>query len=253
MEVVDGETGEVKEVDSIQGAAAEMIERPPYWRRAYHDLEASDVGPEFLGDLLKAQVEMGAVVEADSANEFNNSRYTSLGYLLAKIKPILNKHGFLLSYGVGRVNTRNDAQQKSFLPIWILLRHAKTGQFERFPFEVPMLKFDIQSYGGLLTYGRRYATEAYLGLKGGADDDGVKVSHEPTPEQLNKIQDGMFGKIMDCEDEPALRKWLSENKQQFEMLGAQREEQLKHAWQGRFAEINGVKPKTAAKKGKNDV
>ena len=248
VEIVDTNTGEIREVENV-GDAVDMIERPPYWRRAYHDLEAGDVGPEFLADLLKAQVEMGAVVEADAANEFNNSRYTSLGYLLAKIKPILNKHGFLLSYGVGRVNTRNDAQQKSFLPVWIMLRHAKTGQFERFPFEVPMLKFDIQSYGGLLTYGRRYATEAYLGLKGGADDDGVKVSHEPTTEQLDEIMVGMVEKIAACEDEAALRKWLSENKQQFEMLGNQREEKLKHMWQSRLQEM---KPR-AAKKGKGDV
>jgi len=238
VEIVDNSTGEVREVGSVSDAV-DMIERPPYWRRAYHDLEAGDVGPEFLSDLLKAQIEMGAVIEADAANEFNNSRYTSLGYLLTKIKPILNKCGFILSYGVGRVNTRNDASQKSFLPIWIMLRHAKTGQFERFPYEVPMLKFDIQSYGGLLTYGRRYATEAYLGLKGGVDDDGVKVSHDLTPERLDEIAACMAEKIATCEDEAALRRWLSENKQQFEMLGSQREEKLKHAWQGR---LQAIKP-----------
>ena len=248
VEVVDKSTGEIREVENV-GDAVDMIERPPYWRRAYHDLEAGDVGPEFLEDLLRAQKEMGAVIEADAANEFNNSRYTSLGYLLTKIKPILNKCGFILSYGVGRVNTRNDASQKSFLPIWIMLRHAKTGQFERFPYEVPMLKFDIQSYGGLLTYGRRYATEAYLGLKGGADDDGVKVSHELTPEKLDEMTTGMAEKIAACEDEAALRKWLSENKQQFEVLGSQREEKLKHVWQSRLQE---VKPK-AVKKAKSDV
>ena len=66
---------------------------------------------------------------------------------------------------------------------------------------------------------------------------------------LDAIVDGMFSKIMDCGDEAELRKWLSENKQQFEMLGSQREEQLKHAWQGRLSE---VKPKVA-KKGKSDV
>ena len=43
VEVVDGETGEVKEVDSIQGAAAEMIERPPYWRRTSHAYASSTV------------------------------------------------------------------------------------------------------------------------------------------------------------------------------------------------------------------
>jgi hypothetical protein len=240
VEVVDGETGEVREVESLRDTA-DMVNPPPYWRRAYHDLEAGDIGPEFLADLLKAQIEMGAVIEADASNEFNDSRYTSLGYLLSRVKPILNKHGFIISYGVGRVNTRNDAQQKSFLPVWIMLRHAKTGQFERFPFEVPMLKFDIQSYGGLLTYGRRYATEAYLGLKGGVDDDGVKVSNDLKPEQLDEMMDGMAGKIEACLNEPDLRKWLTENKQQFDVLGQKREEQLKAVWQHRLAEVKGTK------------
>lgn len=248
VEVIEGNTGEIFEAETLAEAASELIERPPLWRKHYQ--EEANVGPEFLADLLKAQIEMGGAIEADSSNEFNSSRYTSLGYLLAKIKPILNKYNFVVSYGVHRMVVRNDTTLpvKAFLPVYIRLVHAPTGQFERFQFEVPMVKFDAQSYGALLTYGRRYATEAYLGLKGGVDEDGVLASRDLTPEDKQKMLYSMLKKIEDCKTPLDLRTWYKASEQQVALLGDAEAEKLRTAYQSKLeATKDAIKKKSEAK------
>src|SRR5574337_613729 len=161
MEVVDGQTGEVTEVDSIQEAAAEMIERPPYWRRIGYsaaDVGSGEYGIEFRKAFFEAQKEIGPVIEADSLNEFNRSKYTSLGYLLGKVMPILQKRGFSIVYFPGKVNVRNDLGKLAFLPVLVEITHVETGQWRTLVFEMPMSKFDPQSIGSAFTYGRRYVT-----------------------------------------------------------------------------------------------
>ncbi len=250
VEVVDRNTGEIREVEKVE-EALDMVERPPYWRRArgsYGFYTEGESGQDWEKAFFNAQKEIGPVIYADSTNDFNKSTYASLGGMLSKISAIVLKHGLSIRQGTGKLQVRNDLSGKIILPVWLQLTHVDSLQWQVATVEMPLIKFDAQSYKAAVTFGRRTALEAFFCVAP-TDDDGVSASHQLAPEQLDQMMDGMIEKIDGCEDEVSLRKWLSENKQQFEMLGTQREEKLKHAWQGRLGE---VKPKVA-KKGKGDV
>ena len=81
VEVVDGETGEIREFEQLSEAAA-MVERPPYRRRAMH-LSDGEWGREYNLAFLKAQKEIGPTIGLDAENAFNKSRYVTLPNLLA--------------------------------------------------------------------------------------------------------------------------------------------------------------------------
>lgn len=236
VEIVDGSTGEVKEVDSIAEAAETMIERPPYRRRVGH-LDDGDWGKEYNVAFLKAQKEIGPVIGLDSENSFNNSKYVSLGALLNKVQRVLNDNGFIVSFGTGTVKSRNEAKTQFFLPVFLTLTHAETGQWRIVGHEMPILKFDPQSFGATITYGRRYVLTAHMSIAGcEPDDDGVLASHQLTAEQLDEVAGRMRDKIQECRTEAELRKWHKDNEQGCGVLDQKRLNGVKELWQDRFKE-----------------
>jgi len=239
VEVVDKSTGEVREVERIE-EALDMVERPPYWRRIGYsaaDVGAGEYGVEFRKAFFEAQKEIGPIIEADSFNEFNRSKYTSLGYLLGKVMPILQKHGFSVVHFPGRVNLRSDLNKLAFLPVLIEITHVETGQWRILPFEMPMSKFDAQSIGSAFTYGRRYITEGALGLKSGLDDDGVRASHDMSADDANRMFVSMLKKIEECQTLLDLRTWYKASEQQIILLGEDEAGKLKKAWNKRMVEV----------------
>ena len=254
VEVVDSGTGEVREFSSLNEAAEQGIERPPYWRRAAHSFTPTSVdegewGREFDEAFLTVQEEVGPLIWADSDNEFNKSKYASLGALLANVQPTLIKNKLKLNQGAGKVNIRGDLQNKIFLPIWTRITHVPTGQWQRVWVEMPMIKFDAQGYGSTMTYGRRYALVSYLGLAA-TDDDGVWASSKPALDE-----DDLTHKIAKCETEADLRTWHTKHEQHFASLDKETLGRLKDVWQRRLAEVKNVPvegPKPAKKGIKND-
>lgn len=259
VEIINGETGEIKEV-SIQEAAVEMIERPPYWRRVGHaytggaTVDEGEWHKEFDEAFLSVQSEAGPLIWAESKNDYNDSRYATLGALLAKVHPILIKNKLTYNQGVGKVNIRSDVGGKAFLPIWTRVTHVPTGQWQRVWIEMPMIKFDPQAYGTLMTYGRRYALVSYLGLAA-TDDDGVWASAKPSLDsemQERKIA-ALLKQIAKCETEIELRNW---NKGiDLTDFGEEAVLTLKKAWQTRLGEItrNGEgRPIDKKKRGEQD-
>lgn len=249
MEVVDSD-GVVHEAETLAEAASELIERPPYWRKAGH-VEEGEWGRTFDKAFLAAQIEIGPLSWADADNSFSESKYSTLGALLAKAQPILNRHGFIVNFGAGKVTTRLDAGAKYFLPIWLKLTHVDSGEWKRVFIELPILKFDPQSFGGLVTYGRRYNLAAHLSIAA-TDDDGVMASSLPKldGDQLEEMLGRMFDRITQCKDEPSLRKWHKENEQQFAMLGEEGLARLRAAWQKRLNETKeAVQDKKVKKNG----
>ena len=246
MEIINSD-GEIQEFNDISEAAAALIERPPYRRRAGH-LDDGDWGKEYNLAFLKAQKEIGPVLELDSANSFNNSKYVSLSALLNKVQRVLNDNGFIVSFGTGIVKYRNEAKTQFFLPVFLTLTHAESGQWRCVGHEMPILKFDPQSFGATITYGRRYVLTTHMSIAGGEpDDDGVTASHQLTAEQLDEVMDKMCEKIADCQSETDLRKWHKDNAQGLGVLDQKRLDQVKEYWSAR---LNDYKP---AKKGKANV
>ena len=259
VEVVDKSTGEITEVENI-GDVVNMIERPPYWRRASHVYTSATVDEgewhkEFDEAFLNVQSEAGPLIWAESKNDYNDSRYATLGALLAKIHPILIKNKLTYNQGVGKVNIRNDVGGKAFLPIWTRVTHVPTGKWQRVWVEMPLIKFDAQSYGSTMTYGRRYALVSYLGLAA-TDDDGVWASAKPNLDETQERTTGiLLKKIFKCETESELRNCNKEIGQELASLSEEAVSSLKKAWQARLAEVKGMTDKASErpKKGKSDV
>jgi hypothetical protein len=243
VNVIEASTGEIHEDIDLAEAAAELIERPPYWRRIGYsaaDIGTGEYGLTFRKAFFEAQKEIGPVIEADSLNEFNKSKFTSLGYLLGKVMPILQKHGLSVIYYPGRVNIRGDLNKLSFLPVLMEITHVESGEWRVIPLEMPVSKYDAQSIGSAATYARRYITEMVLGLKSGLDDDGVRASHDLTPEDKYKMLASMLKKIEECKTPLDLRTWYKASEQQVALLGDAEAEKLRTAYQDKLQATKDV-------------
>jgi len=111
-------------------------------------------------------------VALDAVNPHFRSRYASLPAMLDAVRPILAKHGLAavqlaVSEPDGRVGVET------------ILLHA-SGQYLASRILVMPTKGDPQGAGSALTYCRRYALAAALGIAGDEDDDGNAASRKPT-------------------------------------------------------------------------
>lgn len=114
--------------------------------------------------LLAAQVDMPPV-ERDQVNPHFKNKFTSLGRLLATVKPILNRNGIVL------VQAPSTDDEGKFVLRTILL-HAPSE--ERLEFDAPLSpeKNTPQGQGSAITYMRRYSAAAALAIADQEDDDG---------------------------------------------------------------------------------
>lgn len=112
-------------------------------------------------------------VKKDATNPFFKSKYASLSNILEAINEPLNECG--LSFvqfptGENGLNT--------------LLMHADSGEFMEADYTMKPVKDDPQGKGSVITYQRRYALSAILGLNIDEDDDGNAATHGgSTPEK----------------------------------------------------------------------
>jgi hypothetical protein len=126
--------------------------------------KADPVHASLAEALVAAQAEMPAV-EADAINPHVKSRFVSLGNLVAKTRPVLNKHGIAMTQFPSV-----DADGKPTLVT--LLIHGPTGERLEYPAPLMLPKADPQGQGSAITYMRRYAWSAALGIVDQEDDDG---------------------------------------------------------------------------------
>lgn len=102
-------------------------------------------------------------VVKDAVNPHYKSAYASLDAILETIKIPLDEAG--LSF----------AQFPDDIGLTTILMH-KSGEWIEASFAVPLSKSDPQGFGSALTYMRRYALGAILGLSTEEDDDGEGAS-----------------------------------------------------------------------------
>ncbi len=120
--------------------------------------------------LVAAQSEMPAV-EPNAVNPHFKSKFVSLGHLIAKTRPVLNKHGLAITQEPTYLNDRPALRTS--------LVHVSGG--ERTSVMMLILgKDDMQGLGSALTYSKRYMWAAVIGLSDEEDDDGNQAS-APTP------------------------------------------------------------------------
>lgn len=133
-------------------------------------------GYELLSkDLINMQYEMGNV-EKNSKNPFFKSTYSSLTEIVNYAKPFLYKHNFAV------VQTFNYSDNGT-VHINTILIH-KSGQSISGTLSMPSKdSTDPQKTGSAITYARRYAYAAILGLTPEEDDDGNKAAGKDNKSQ----------------------------------------------------------------------
>jgi hypothetical protein len=123
--------------------------------------------------LAAAQAELPLAVGRDSQG--NGYRYTSLDKLIAETRPILSKHGISIT------------QEPAFVQVGETLRPILTTRLEcgddRSGFSTPLYVPDptMQGLGTAITYARRYAWAAALGIASEEDTDGAVLDQEDVP------------------------------------------------------------------------
>lgn len=119
--------------------------------------------PNLAAALVAAQKDMPAV-EKDGTNPHFKSSFTTLGKLIATVRPVLNRHGI----AVIQMPSRDD-QGKPTL-VTRLVHSSGDSTEETMP--LILAKQDAQALGSALTYAKRYALAAALAIADQEDDDG---------------------------------------------------------------------------------
>ncbi len=115
---------------------------------------------------LAAQAEFPEIPK-DKTNPHFKSRYSSLDAIQSACWPVLHKYGLVPRYAT----TQLDGQ----LIVWFEIIHALSGEKLTNSLQMPTPP-DVQKMGSALTYMRRYACTAGLGVCSDEDDDGNGAS-----------------------------------------------------------------------------
>jgi hypothetical protein len=120
--------------------------------------------------LLQFHAKMGKISK-DSDNPFFKSKYAGLPTILEGIKEPLKESGLVF------------IQLPSGSNLTTILMHGESGEWIESTAELRPVKQDPQALGSAITYMRRYALGAILGLNIDEDDDGNAASglDNPTP------------------------------------------------------------------------
>ena len=123
---------------------------------------------ENITDLAKALLCVQRTVQPatkDAENPFTKSWYASLNSVMDACRDALIENGiWLCQYPV-------PVEQPNSLGLVTKLTHAESGQWQSSLAVVPLPKADPQGMGSAMTYARRYALTAMLGMVT-EDDDG---------------------------------------------------------------------------------
>jgi hypothetical protein len=141
----------------------------------------------FASDLAEMQSELPSVAENGAIKVGNEvrSKYATFEDINDAIKPVLQKHGFAISFRV-----KQDAQ----IEVTAILSHRE-GHVEETSLKLPSdtsgAKNAVQAIGSAVSYGKRYTMMAMLNITSRAavdrDDDGQGTSAALPHEQAAEI------------------------------------------------------------------
>ncbi|MBB5167168.1 ERF family protein [Mycobacterium sp. AZCC_0083] len=129
-----------------------------------------EIGTALAAALVAAQAEFGAVAK-DTANPFFKSKYADLPAVKAEAQPVLAKHGLAVIQEPGYVLI--EGKPHDTLATTVL---HESGQSRTSKMILRPVKNDPQAQGSAITYAKRYAFMAILGLVADEDDDGNAAS-----------------------------------------------------------------------------
>lgn len=121
--------------------------------------------------LAKAQGEIENAVK-NSTNPHFRSKYANLEGVIDASKESLAKH---------EINLTQWVIHSSDNMVHMVTRLAHKGQFMQATSSIPVVKQDPQGYGSAISYLRRYAMMAALGMASEDDDGNQAVASKPKP------------------------------------------------------------------------
>jgi virulence-associated protein VapD len=260
---IDPTTGEIKDPISVRAARNTAARR--HWDRVDGIvIRTPDEGRQSQYELafLEAQMEIVTVIETDATAQISDKRsygYTTLGQLMAHVRPILNKHGFTFKQGTGSINRKGmDAGHTLYMPIFMKLTHVSTGESEVYLTEMPLTKLDPQAVKSAKTYGKRQLIEDTFGIAS-ADDDAIAAMTERNfwrDDETNIIA-GISEKIKLSKSIDDLQKLGRQNKEGITGLSQEAYDKITGAYGDRLKELKEAleaekakAPEAEAKRGK---
>lgn len=127
---------------------------------------------ETIGELAQALVKAQAVIRPaikDKTNPAFRSKYADLGAVWEACRALLADNGL-------SVVQMPEASEPGYVALTTLLLHV-SGEFISSTATAPLVKNDPQGVGSALTYLRRYALAAVVGVVADEDDDGNAASN----------------------------------------------------------------------------
>ena len=142
-------------------------------------MRTSEATSELTTALSKAQGEIENALK-ESNNPYFSSKYADLATVINAAKPSLAKYG--LSVMQSPIQTEDTK--------WTLITRLSHSSGQWVEGDCPILtnKADAQGFGSGLTYARRYALAAMLGIAQ-EDDDGNGASKGTPPENKKKVEE----------------------------------------------------------------
>jgi hypothetical protein len=153
-------------------------------------------GPATIAEALAAaQAELTDPVK-DLVNPHFKSRYADLATVLKTVRPVLSKHGIALTQ-----TTRVEDDGRMLLVTRLHWRDEEVVGY----YPVSPTKNDPQGLGSAMTYARRYALQAIVGVAADDDDDGNAASApKPSAPRIDETA-ALIAKIAACVDIEELR------------------------------------------------
>ena len=140
----------------------------------YNSAEISEIAKA----LINVQRQLQPATK-DANNPFTKSRYATLNSVMDSCREALLSNGiWLCQYPV--------PAEPGYLGLVTKLTHAESGQWQSSLAVVPLPKADPQGVGISMTYMRRYALSAMLGIVTEEDTDGEFASDKPNRPQRQK-------------------------------------------------------------------
>lgn len=161
----------------VLSRADQFLPAPPR-RDPDQPYRSSEQIDQLIAGLAAAQLAFQAIdrnqtahVESKRTGAKYTYGYADLGEVLNAVRPALAQNGIaLLQFPVTRSKT---------LSITTLLAHTSGQWLQPEPLIVGLEGLDPQAIGSAITYARRYAVQALLGVAPGDDDDGAAASAKP--------------------------------------------------------------------------
>lgn len=120
--------------------------------------------------MLKVQADLQPALK-DRENTFSHSRYATLNSVMEACRDALISNGIWLAQYPVPVDAGH-------MGLVTKLTHAESGQWQSSLMVMPLPKADPQGYGSAMTYSRRYALSALIGIVTEEDDDGIGAGTE---------------------------------------------------------------------------